>query len=196
MKKALVLVDIQNDFVPGWALAVPDGDAVVPVANALMDHVDLIVATQDWHSANHCSFASQHPDHTVGDVVALNGVSQVIWPDHCVENTNGAAFVEDLQVERIDHVVKKGTDSGTDSYSGFFDNDHKKVTGLREYLEEHEVTELVLVGLATDYCVKLTALDARRLGYNVTIVTDGIRGVDLHPGDCKKATLRCRHVGF
>ena len=195
MTKALILVDIQNDFVPGGALAVPEGDAVVAVANALMDHVDLIVATQDWHPENHGSFVSRHQNHAVGDVVDLNGVDQVVWPDHCVENTAGAAFVEGLNIDRIHHVVKKGIDPGIDSYSGFFDNGHKRATGLQQYLKEHEVTELILVGLATDYCVKFTALDARKLGFGVTLVMDGIRGVDLQPGDCDEAIEEMRSAG-
>ena len=195
MKTALILIDIQNDFVPGGALAVPDGNAVVAVANELMDHVDLVVATQDWHPANHGSFVSMHPEKVVGDVVDLNGVDQVVWPDHCVAGSTGAAFVDELDVHRIGHVITKGTDPAIDSYSGFFDNDHKKETGLQVYLKQHGVKDVVLVGLATDYCVKFTALDARQLGFGVTLVSDGVRGVNLQPGDIEKAIADMRDAG-
>lgn len=195
MKTALILIDIQNDFVPGGALAVPEGDAVIPVANWLMKHVDLVVATQDWHPVNHGSFVSQYPGKTVGDMVDLNGLAQVMWPDHCIEKTNGAAFTKGLNVERIDHIVKKGTDAKIDSYSGFFDNGHRKATGLEQYLKKQGVTQLIVVGLATDYCVKFTAIDARQLGFEVTLVTDGIRGVDLHKGDCKRAIEEMINAG-
>ena len=195
MKRALLLIDIQNDFVPGGALAVPNGDAVVPVANALMDHVDLVVATQDWHPRTHGSFVSQHPGNAVGDVVDLNGLDQVVWPVHCVEDTAGAAFVEGLDIARIAQVVRKGTDETIDSYSGFFDNGHRKATGLEDYLRNEDVNELILVGLATDYCVKFTALDARQLGFEVMIVANGVRGVELHPGDIEKAIEEMKNAG-
>jgi nicotinamidase/pyrazinamidase len=175
MKKALILIDIQNDFVPGGALTVPNGDAVVPVANALMDHVDLVVATQDWHPTTHGSFVSQHPGKTVGELVNLNGLDQVVWPDHCVENSEGADFVKGLNTERIAQVIRKGTDAAIDSYSGFFDNGHRKATGLEDYLKKENVTQLIMVGLATDYCVKFTALDARKLGFDVVLVTNGVK---------------------
>ncbi len=195
MKSALILIDIQNDFVPGGALAVPEGNAVVPVANTLMDCVDPVVATQDWHPADHGSFVSQHPDRSVGEIVDLHGLDQVVWPDHCVENTPGAEFVEGLETGRFHHVVRKGTDARIDSYSGFFDNGHRKATGLEEYLRQQGVTHLVMVGLATDYCVKFTALDAREIGFEVTVVTDGVRGVDLQPGDCERALAEMREAG-
>ena len=195
MKSALILIDIQNDFVPGGALAVPEGNTVVPVANTLMDCVDPVVATQDWHPADHGSFVSQHPDRSVGEIVDLHGLDQVVWPDHSVENTPGAEFVEGLETGRFHHVVRKGTDARIDSYSGFFDNGHRKATGLEEYLRQQGVTHLVMVGLATDYCVKFTALDAREIGFEVTVVTDGVRGVDLQPGDCERALAEMREAG-
>jgi nicotinamidase/pyrazinamidase len=191
----LILIDIQNDFVNGGSLAVPDGNAVVPVANTLMDYVDLIVATQDWHPADHGSFVSQHPALAVGDVVNLNGIEQILWPDHCVKNTRGAAFVDGLATERIAHVVHKGTDRQLDSYSGFFDNGHKRATGLEEFLKGGNVTRLILVGLATDYCVKFTAMDAKSLGFDVTLATDGVRGVNLRQGDCDQAIKEMRNIG-
>ena len=195
MKSALILIDIQNDFVADGALAVPDGAAVVPVANALMDHVDLVVATQDWHPAPHGSFVSRHPGKAVGDLVDLNGLDQVVWPDHCVAESEGAAFVNELASERISQVVRKGTDADIDSYSGFFDNGHRKATALEGYLRQERVSRLIMVGLATDYCVKFTALDARELGFDVILVTDGVRGVALQRGDCERAIAEMEEAG-
>jgi len=185
---ALILVDIQNDFLPGGALAVPDGDAVVPVANALAaEAFDVVAATQDWHPAGHGSFASQHPGRKVGDVVELHGLQQVLWPDHCVEGTAGARFASGLAVERIGKVVRKGTDPGIDSYSTFFDNAHRKATGLADYLRERGVGAVFLAGLATDYCVRFSALDAVELGFRAHVVLDGCRGVELAAGDVERA---------
>ncbi|GMU22732.1 MAG: nicotinamidase [Phycisphaerae bacterium] len=185
--RALILVDIQIDFLPGGALGVPDGDQVVPVANRLMAAFEQVVATQDWHPADHGSFASRHPGKKVGEVIEFNGLPQILWPDHCVQDTRGAAFPGDLDVRRISRVIHKGTDPAIDSYSGFFDNGRRKATGLGEYLREKQIRELFIVGLATDYCVKATALDARQLGFEVSLVLEGIRGVELHPGDCQRA---------
>jgi len=185
--KALLLIDIQNDFLPGGALAVHDGDQVVPVANRLLSQFPLVVATQDWHPADHRSFASQHPGRNVGDVIDLDGVQQVLWPDHCVQGSAGAKFAPGLNLDGIDHVIQKGTDVEIDSYSGFFDNDHRKSTGLEQLLRDQGVEEVHVVGLATDYCVKFTALDAMALGFKTSVVLEGIRGVELAPGDCAKA---------
>lgn len=185
--KALLLIDIQNDFLPGGALAVSDGDQVIPVANRLMSQFPLLVATQDWHPRNHRSFASQHPGRNVGELINVNGVKQVLWPDHCVQGSIGAQLAPELNLEVIDHVVQKGTDVLIDSYSGFFDNDHRKSTGLDQLLRDQSVTEVQLVGLATDYCVKFTALDAVSLGFKTSVVIEGIRGVELSPGDCARA---------
>jgi nicotinamidase/pyrazinamidase len=185
--RALILVDIQNDFMPGGALPVAEGDRVVRVANELMPRFDLVVATQDWHPADHMSFASQHPGRSVGDVIELDGLEQILWPDHCVENSPGAEFVAGLDRERIDHVVKKGTDRRIDSYSGFFDNGHRKATGLGDYLQSRGVKSVYLVGVATDYCVKFTALDARKLGFETFLVADGCRGVERTAGDVQRA---------
>jgi len=195
MKTALLLVDIQNDFIPGGALAVPDGDVVVSVANRLMDRFGLVVASQDWHPANHGSFVSRNPGKAVGDIIDLDGIDQIVWPDHCVEHTHGAAFVAGLNTDRIDHVVRKGTDADIDSYSIFFDNGHRKETGLQQYLKDQAVKRLVLVGLATDYCVKYSALDAREIGFEVILVTDGVRGVELKSGDCEKAVSEMKAAG-
>jgi len=162
---ALILVDIQNDFLPGGALAVPDGDKIVGVANMLMEDYDLVVATQDWHPADHGSFASQYPERNAGDVEELNGLPQILWPDHCVQDTAGADLAPGLNLDAIERVFSKGTDVGVDSYSGFFDNARRNSTGLGEYLKDRGVTEVAVCGLATDYCVKLTALDAVDLGF-------------------------------
>ena len=155
----LIVVDLQRDFLPGGALAVPRGDEVVAVANAVMDRFTRVVATQDWHPAGHGSFAANQPGRAPGEVIELGGVAQVLWPVHCVQDTPGAAFAAGLQVEGITRVFVKGTDAGVDSYSGFFDNDRRSATGLGDYLREVGETEVVVLGLATDYCVKATALD-------------------------------------
>lgn len=193
--RALVLVDIQNDFMPFGALPVPDGDAAVPVANALAPRFALVVATQDWHPADHGSFSSAHPGTAPGEVIELGGVEQVLWPDHCVQNTPGASLHSGLDVGAVDHVVRKGTDPGIDSYSAFFDNGHKKDTGLADYCRVHGVSELVVLGLATDYCVKYTVLDAIGLGFGVTVIEDGCRAVDLAAGDGERALKEMRAAG-
>ncbi|HVR42097.1 MAG TPA: bifunctional nicotinamidase/pyrazinamidase [Thermoanaerobaculia bacterium] len=195
MKHALILVDIQNDFCPGGALAVSEGDAVIPVANRIQGHFDVIAATQDWHPPNHGSFASQHPGRKPGDVVDLNGLRQELWPDHCVQGSKGAEFHPDLDTSRIDRVFRKGTDPGIDSYSGLFDNGHRKATGLGDYLQEKEVTDVWIAGLAADYCVKFTALDAVGLGLRTWVVRDGTRGVEVHPGDVDRAIEEMRRAG-
>lgn len=187
MKQALILVDIQNDFLPGGSLAVPDGDAVVPVANRVMDSFDLILATQDWHPEDHSSFASQHDGRKPGEVIQWKGLSQILWPDHCIQHTSGAAFAPHLNTEKIDNIFYKGTHHDMDSYSGFFDNGHIRSTGLGDYLKAHQVSDVAILGLATDYCVKFTVLDACRQGLSVRVIKEGIRGVELEPGDCEKA---------
>ena len=185
--RALVLVDLQNDFCAGGALAVPDGDAVVPIANLLSPRFRLVVATQDSHPPNHLSFASQHPGTKVYDQIDLDGLPQVLWPDHCVVGTHGAALHPALVRAPIRRVVPKGTDPRIDSYSGFFDNGHRKQTELDAYLKSEGVRAVVVMGLATDYCVKWTALDAVALGYEVTLVVDGCRGVGLGEHDVRDA---------
>lgn len=193
--RALIVVDIQNDFVPGGALPVPRGDEVVPVANALMPRFEIVVATQDWHPRGHLSFASSHPGKKPGDVIELDGLEQVLWPDHCVQETRGAEFVAGLDTGRFARVFRKGTDPRIDSYSGFYDNGHRRATGLGDWLRERGVGEVVLLGLATDYCVKWTALDALRLGFAATVVEDGCRAVELRPGDGARALEELRVAG-
>lgn len=189
MTKALLLIDIQNGFCPGGNLPVAEGDAVVPVANRLMrsGQYDLVVASQDWHPANHGSFASQHPGKKPFDMGELSGQSQVMWPDHCVQDTPDAEFHPDLDQSRIDYVQRKGENPDVDSYSAFRDNDRSALTGLSDYLRSKNVTELDLMGLATDYCVRFSALDAVDMltGVKVRLIADGCRGID--PAGVKQA---------
>ena len=193
--KALILVDIQNDFLPGGALGVPEGDRVVPVANAIQRAFSLVVATQDWHPRNHGSFAANHPGTSVGDQILLSGLPQILWPIHCVQNTLGAQFAADLNRQRITKIFRKGTDPAIDSYSGFFDNGHRKATGLGDFLQSAGVTDVYIAGLATDYCVKFTALDARELGLNTFLIEDASRGVNLRPLDVSNAIDQMRRAG-
>jgi nicotinamidase/pyrazinamidase len=193
--RTLILVDLQNDFVPGGALAVTDGDRVVSVANQMMDQFDLIIATQDWHPPEHRSFAANHPGRKVGEVINLDGLPQVLWPVHCVQNTAGADFVPGLAVDCINHIIRKGTDPTIDSYSGFFDNGHRKATGLGDYLSQQKASKLYIMGLATDYCVKFTALDAVGEGYETYLIEDGCRGVNLRPDDSANAIAEMKAAG-
>jgi len=194
--KALILVDIQNDFLPGGALAVPRGDEVIRVANRVSLKFELVVATQDWHPADHGSFAASHPGKKVGDVIDLHGLRQILWPVHCVQGTRGAEFAPGLETSGVARVFQKGTDPTIDSYSGFYDNGHRRSTGLGEYLRREGVSEVHVMGLATDYCVNFTALDAvQRLGFDTTLIQDGCRGVNLRPGDVDAAIEGMRRTG-
>ena len=198
MTHALILVDVQNDFMPGGALAVAQGDAIVPVANALLAAdglFDVVVATQDHHPAHHGSFASQHPGHAPGEVIELHGLPQVLWPDHCVQDTPGAGFHPDLDMARVARVFPKGTDPAIDSYSGFYDNGHRKATGMGAWLKERGVEHVTVLGLATDYCVKFTALDALKEGFEVRLVEDACRAVNLSPQDESDALAQMRAAG-
>ena len=192
---ALLLVDIQNDFMPFGALPVAEGHEVVPVANLLAPRFELVIATQDWHPSDHVSFASNQPGHVPGDVIEIDMIGQVLWPDHCVQQMPGASFHSALDVAEIDFVVRKGTDPRIDSYSGFFDNEHLKETGLERLLRDQGVNGIVICGLTTDYCVLSTALDGRELGFDVTVVGDGVRAVNLTPGDSDRAFERMRAAG-
>ena len=180
--KALLLIDIQTGFCPGGNLAVPEGDRVVPIANRLIDSgkYDLIVASQDWHPQGHGSFASSHPGKKPFDMGMLSGKPQMMWPDHCVQNTSDAALHADLHTGAIDFVQQKGQNPAVDSYSAFRDNDQSALTGLADYLRDREVTELDLCGLATDYCVKFSAIDAVEMlpGVKVRFIEDASRGID------------------
>jgi nicotinamidase/pyrazinamidase len=189
VRPALLLVDIQNDFCPGGALAVPEGDRVVAVANRLMAICPLAVATKDWHPPGHISFASRHGKPVLSSIETPHG-PQVLWPDHCIAASHGAALHPDLASDKLAHIVLKGCDPEIDSYSAFFDNARQKQTDLHAFLQTRGVTDLYLCGLATEYCVLFSALDGLDLGYGVCIVTDGCRGVEVRPGDCERALSR------
>ena len=193
--EALIVVDIQNDFIPGGALAVPGGDEVVPLVNRLQARFESIVATRDWHPPDHGSFAANHPGKRVGDLIELGGLEQTLWPVHCVQNTPGADFAPGLNRDRWTKVVVKGTDADIDSYSGFYDNGHRRATGLGDFLKQRGVSAVFVAGLATDYCVKFTALDARALGFATFLVRDCCRGVDLNPGDVERSVDEMRAAG-
>ena len=196
-KQALILVDIQSDFLPGGALAVPQADAILPTVRQLMEQYKTVVATQDWHPSTHESFAANHPGHKPGDVIDLYGLKQVLWPVHCVENTPGAQLSQALSMHagRLRKIFRKGTDSKVDSYSGFFDNGRRNSTGMGEWLKAQGVEGVTIVGLATDYCVKFTALDAVQLGFQTTVVSDACRAVNLQEGDDERAFNEMRAAG-
>ena len=193
--KALILVDLQNDFLPGGALPVPHGDEVIPLANELQRHFRLVVATKDWHPPDHGSFAANHKGKRPGDRIILDGIEQILWPVHCVQNTRGAEFAPLFDTTRIAHIFHKGTERNIDSYSTFFDNAHRRHTGLAHYLEERSIKDIYLLGLALDYCVKYSALDARQLGLNTHVILDGCRGIELEHGDISRALEEMKRDG-
>jgi nicotinamidase/pyrazinamidase len=192
---ALILVDLQKDFCAGGALPVPDGDAVVPIVNRLQPHFELIVVTQDWHPREHMSFAANHPDKRPGDVIEVDGMRQVLWPMHCVQDTFGAELHADLDRSRIAKCIQKGTRRDIDSYSGFFDNGHRQATGLGDYLRSRNVRRVFICGLATDFCVKFTVLDAIALRFETMLIADACRGVNLLPHDATDAVAEMRRHG-
>ncbi len=194
--RALILVDIQNDFLSDGALAVTDGDQIIPIVNKLQAQFELIVMTQDFHPANHGSFAENHPGLRPYDVVMLGGLPQVLWPAHCVQGTPGSEFAMALDIRNVDRIFEKGTDPTIDSYSGFFDNGRRKATGLGDYLHEKGVTDVYVCGLATDFCVKYTALDALSLGFKTFLIEDASRGVNINEGDVKKAVAEMKTAGI
>ena len=188
MKKALIIVDLQNDFCGGGALAVPGASEIIPYINLLMEEnqYEQIVLTQDWHPADHKSFASNNGQ-KVGDTIILNGIPQHMWPDHCVQGTFGAEFHKDLNRDKVTHIIQKGTNVDFDSYSGFQDNNHFTKTGLDDFLKYHEIQLVEIVGLALDYCVKFTCLDAAQLGYVTCLHFNGSRAVNVKPDSGKNA---------
>lgn len=194
--RALIIVDYQIDFLPGSPLGVPGGDEIVEPVNRLIRDADLVVATQDWHPANHGSFASNHAGKSPFEVVDWNGSVQTLWPDHCVQGSKGAELAGSLDWNRVEAVIRKGTDPGIDSYSAFYDNGHLRSTGLAGYLRERATDEVVVVGLATDYCVKFTALDAKECGFSTTVVTEASRGVGLNEGDIEAAYEEMANAGI
>jgi nicotinamidase/pyrazinamidase len=188
-------MDVQNDFLPGGALAVPEGDRVIPVINQLSSEFNLVFTTQDWHPANHCSFAASHPNTKIGDRILIDDTEQILWPVHCVQNTPGAELAANLQPKVVSARIYKGTDPRVDSYSGFFDNQRKRATGLEALLRQHGADDLTIVGLATDYCVKATVFDARDIGFNVTVPENACRAVNLSPTDGAQALAAMRRAG-
>jgi nicotinamidase/pyrazinamidase len=194
MDKVLLIVDIQNDFLPGGALPVPRGEEVIAVINKVQKAFSCILATKDWHPSNHVSFASQHQKKP-GDIIEVMGLKQELWPEHCIQGTYGAEFAPTLQTEKIERLFCKGIDPNIDSYSAFFDNAHLRSTGLEFYLRKSGVAEFYIAGLATDFCVKYSVLDAIELGFKVHVIEDGCRGIDLKPGDSKKAIETMQAVG-
>lgn len=194
MRHALIVIDLQNDFCPGGALAVAGGDQIVGGVNALMASAGAVVLTQDWHPADHASFASQHPGFDPFALTAMAYGPQVLWPDHCVQGTDGADFHADLDVDRADLILRKGFRREIDSYSAFFENDQTTPTGLEGYLRSRDITRLDFVGLATDFCVAWSALDAVRLGFEARVLTDLCRGIDLD-GSMAKALKDMRAAG-
>jgi nicotinamidase/pyrazinamidase len=179
--KALIIVDAQNDFMPGGALAVKEGDRIIPVINSLLPKFDLVIFTKDWHPSNHKSFASQHEGAKEFDMIDLNGLDQVLWPDHCVQNTPGADLHPDIDFGKIKgdfYIFKKGMDPETDSYSGFYDNGRKNSTGLKEFLEERGVAQTYICGLALDYCVSYTAIDSAMEGFKTCVIEDATKSID------------------
>ncbi|MDH4297690.1 MAG: bifunctional nicotinamidase/pyrazinamidase [Cyclobacteriaceae bacterium] len=174
---ALIIVDIQHDFTPGGKLAVPLGDEIIPLVNALQESFSLVVATQDWHPKNHKSFASSHPGKNPFEKIMLHGLSQVLWPDHCIQGSAGAKLHSDLNGNKIEAIFRKGMDSEIDSYSGFYDNGYKKSTGLAGYLRERKVQKVYVCGLAADYCVSYTAKDALKENFETYIIEDATRPI-------------------
>ncbi|OIQ34711.1 MAG: nicotinamidase [Roseobacter sp. MedPE-SWchi] len=193
MTQALIVIDVQNDFCPGGALAVPRGDEVVAPINALMKDFETVVLTQDWHPAGHSSFASSHPDMPPFGTIEMAYGTQVLWPDHCVQGSTGAEFHSDLD-QRGDVILRKGFRPSIDSYSGFFENDQKTPTGLEGYLRSRGISELTLVGLATDFCVAYSALDAAKLGFKVGVALAACRGIDLD-GSLNRALAEMQAAG-
>lgn len=189
------MVDLQNDFCDGGSLAVPGSHDLISYANRLQEHFNTIVATQDWHPKNHLSFANNHPNKKAGEVVKLGNMKQILWPTHCVQESKGAGFHPDLNLAKVDKIVHKGIDPQIDSYSAFFDNAHLRSTGLKEYLEGKGIEDVYFLGLATDYCIKYSTLDAIYLGFNVHVIADACRGVDLKSGDVDQAYEDMRRAG-
>lgn len=194
MTHALIVIDVQNDFCPGGALAVEGGDEIVPGINTLMETAAAVVLTQDWHPAGHSSFASQHEGKSPFETTEMPYGTQVLWPDHCIQGSDGAAFHEALDTSHADMIVRKGFNPDIDSYSAFFENDHKTPTGLHGYLQTRGIDKLTMVGLATDFCVNFSAVDAAKLGYDVTLREELCRAIDLE-GSLAAAMQGMRDAG-
>lgn len=191
---AFLIIDVQNDFCPGGNLAVPEGDSVIPIINNLTRHFDHILQTQDWHPADHQSFASSHAGKNEYENVTLSYGDQILWPDHCVQGSNGAKFHKNLLTTKTEFIIRKGFRKEIDSYSAFFENDHETPTGLAGYLQDRGFTHLYMAGLATDFCVKWSALDGRKLGFEVTVISDAVQGIDID-GSVTKSWKEMNNAG-
>ncbi len=194
MIQTLLIVDVQNDFSPSGALPVPYGDRVVEVINRIMPYFDHVIATLDWHPADHISFAENHQK-SPGEMIIIDGIEQILWPVHCVQNSYGAEFIPGLKKDVFEKIIYKGGNAGIDSYSGFFDNARQQETGLGQYLSEKGLQNIFVCGLATDYCVKFTALDAVSLGLQTTVIKDACCAVNINPDDEKNAFLEMKKAG-
>lgn len=194
--EALLIVDVQNDFIPGGALAVSEGDLIVPIINQLQEKFQHVIATQDFHPSDHGSFAIQHPGKNPGEMIELAGLPQVLWPVHCVQGSQGADFHPELETKSWEMIFQKGKNPEVDSYSGFFDNARRGDTGLAAYLQENQIDTVFVCGLALDYCVKFTALDAKSLGFDTYLIEDATRAVNLSPTDGELAIQEMKEKGI
>lgn len=185
--KALLVIDMQNDFMPWGALPTAGADTLIPLINELMEKFPIVVATKDWHPKGHISFAANHRGKKEGETILFNGMEQILWPVHCVQDSDGAAFATGLNTDNFDRIFFKGTDLELDSYSAFFDNAHLKDTGLSNYFKKRKIEDLYFTGVATDYCVLFSVLDALELGFKATLIRDACMPINLHPDDEKKA---------
>tara|TARA_B100000378_G_scaffold97113_1_gene76834 strand:- start:441 stop:1031 length:591 start_codon:yes stop_codon:yes gene_type:complete len=176
---ALILIDIQNDFLPGGSLEVPKGDEIIDNINSIMDNYNMVVATKDWHPKNHISFASNHNNKKVGQITTINNLDQILWPDHCIKDSKGSEFPEKLDFYKIHKIFYKGVDSNIDSYSGFYDNGKIRSTGLSNYLKKSNINQVDIVGLATDYCVKYSSIDAYNEGFKTKVLCCCVRGISV-----------------
>jgi nicotinamidase/pyrazinamidase len=195
VNNCLIITDIQNDFCPGGALAVAEGDKIIPIVNTLARKFDKVVATQDWHPPGHASFASTHNKEPY-DIITIDEIQQVLWPVHCVTGSFGADFHKDLDLREVDLIIRKGNDLKIDSYSTFLENDKKTVTGLHYYLKGFSIQNLYLCGLATDYCIYYSAMDAKEMGFNVGVILDACRGIDVPAGNIAASVERMKERGI
>ena len=192
--KALLVIDVQNDFLPGGPLEVKDGNNIISKINEIMSDYDVVVATKDWHPQNHISFASNHSNKSVGDIINLNGLNQILWPDHCIKDSYGSKFPEELNINKIDKIIYKGTNRDVDSYSGFNDNAKDTCTELSRFLKNKRINKIDCVGLATEYCVKYTALDAIKEGFSSRVIMRCTKGINQN--DIENAINEMRLKGI
>jgi nicotinamidase/pyrazinamidase len=195
-RRVLIVVDVQNDFCPGGALQIKDGDSIIPLINRIMDRFDLVVATQDWHPQNQVSFASKNPGKNIYDQNNISGLAQTLWPDHCIQGTKGAEFHDDLDLSKFCLILRKGMNPLVDSYSAFIENDRNTETGLAGYLKALKVREIFICGLATDYCVNYSAMDSLRYGFKCNVIIDATRGVDLPEGSIGAVVSEMKDKGI